>query len=717
MKGVYIVKLVIAEKPSVAQSIANVIGARNSNDGYLEGNGYIVTWCYGHIAGFEDPKSEWKLDSLPVQMSYKVVPLKDTIKHFNTVKKLMERNDVESLVEATDAGREGEAIFRYAYIAAGCQKPFERLWVSSLTDEAIRNGFYNLRPGSLYDDLYNAAVARDFADKIIGINGTRLFSIIYNQYKPPLSVGRVQTPTLAMICERERQIENFVKEKFFKTHIIKTIDDKELDAVSENIDNELTADEIVRKCNGKDAVVSSITVEQKSLSAPKLYDLTTLQRECNRLFNYSAKETLDTVQELYEKKLCTYPRTDSKYLTDDMYDSTKALIDKIKDELPFLTNVEPDYEIKKCINNNKVSDHHAIIPTNQVTQYIWTTLGNKAFNVLSLICVRLLTATARKQIYEATDMDINCEGYLFKAKGKRIIDNGFKYIEESFKNNRKIITKKSEDEDEEKESNLPKLNEGDILQFVECKKTEHYTKPPAHFTEDSILLAMEKAGAEDMDSEVERTGLGTTATRAAIIENLINKGYISRDKKKLMPTQRAFKLMEVIPDVLKSPQITSDMENMLLLVSRGEVEGSEFLEKINYLMNTIIDEYKDKGSEETKFSDMDMALGKCPNCKGPVVSSSKGAFCKNKCGMFLSRVMGRQITDNQVKTLLEGNKILLKGLKKKDGTGTYDMYFKPIGIQDFSYKNKNNEEVSGKQFVFERSFPQRKKFSNNKNDE
>lgn len=710
-------KLVLAEKPSVAQSIANVIGARNMNNGYLEGNGYIVTWCFGHIAGFEDPQSEWKIENLPVPMSYKIVPLKDTIKQFNIVKSLMDRPDVESLIEATDAGREGEAIFRYAYIAAGCQKPFERLWVSSLTDEAIRNGFFNLRPSSMYDDLYNAAVARDFADKIIGINGTRLFSIIYNQYKPPLSVGRVQTPTLAMICDREREIENFVKEKFFKTHIIKTIDGKELDAVSDNIDNELTADEIVRKCNGKDAVVSKVVMEQKTLSAPKLYDLTTLQRECNRLFNYSAKETLDTVQDLYEKKLCTYPRTDSKYLTDDMFDSTKALIDKIKNELPFLTNIKPDYEIKKCINNNKVSDHHAIIPTNQVTQYIWTTLNNKAYNVLSLICIRLLTATGRKQVYEATDVDIECEGYLFKAKGKRIIDNGFKEIEENFKNNRKIIVKKPEGEDEESESNLPRLDEGDVLKNVECKKTEHFTKPPAHFTEDSILLAMEKAGTEDMDSEVERTGLGTTATRAAIIENLINKGYVSRDKKKLLPTQRAFKLMEVIPDVLKSPQITSDMENMLLLVSKGEVEGSEFLDKINYLMNTIIEEYRGQESVSTEFSDMDMALGQCPNCKGPVVSSSKGAFCKNKCGMFLSKLMGRQLTDNQVKTLLEGNKILLKGLKKKDGSGTYDMYFKPIGIQDFSYTNKENKTISGKQFVFERSFPQKKKFSNKKETE
>lgn len=707
-------KLVLAEKPSVAQNIANVIGARTTKDGYMEGNGFLVSWCYGHIAGFEDPKSEWTIDNLPVQMSYKIVPLKDTIKQFNVIKSLMGRDDVESLIEATDAGREGEAIFRYTYLAAECKKPFERLWISSLTDEAIKNGFHNLRPSSMYDDLYNAAVARDFADKIIGINLTRLFSIIYNQYKPPLTIGRVQTPTLAMICERENQISNFVKEKFYKTHIIKTIDGKELDAVSENIENEIDANEIIRACNGQDAVISDITIEQKSLSAPKLYDLTSLQRECNRIFNYSAKETLDTVQGLYEKKLCTYPRTDSKYLTDDMFDSTKALIDKIVNELPFLTNVKPDYEIKKCINNKKVSDHHAIIPTNQVTQYIWTTLNNKEYNVLSLICIRLLTATGRKQTYEATEVVVNCNGYLFKAKGKRIIDNGFKSIEETFKNNRKLIPQKSEDEDEEKESNLPKLDQGDVLENVECKKTEHYTKPPAHFTEDSILLAMEKAGTEDMDSEVERTGLGTTATRASIIENLINKGYITRDKKKLLPTPRAFKLMDIIPDVLKSPKITSDMENMLLLVSKGEAEGSDFLDKINYMTSIIINEYKDKDEETTKFSDMDMALGQCPNCKGPVVSGSKGAFCKNRCGMFLSKLMGRQLTDNQVKTLLEGNKILLKGLKKKDGSGTYDMYFKPIGIQDFSYTNKNNETVKGKQFVFERSFPQKKKFSDKK---
>lgn len=703
-------KLVIAEKPSVAQSIAFVIGAKNKGNGFLEGNGYIVTWCFGHIAGFEDNQSSWTLENLPVQLSYTLVPLKDTKEQFNIVKNLMFRNDVESLIEATDAGREGEAIFRYAYKAAGCTKPFERLWVSSLTDEAIRKGFMNLRPSKMYDNLYNAAIARDFADKIIGINGTRLFSILYNQYKPPLSVGRVQTPTLSMICDRERAINSFVKEKYYKAHIIKEIKGREIDAVSCDITDEDEVNRIVRSCNGQDAVVSRKEVQQKNSSAPKLYDLTSLQRESNRLFSYSAKDTLDTVQSLYEKKLCTYPRTDSRYLTSDMYDSTEKLIDHIKTQLPFLQNVQPDYEIKKCINDKKVSDHHAIIPTNLVTEYIWSTLNNREFNILSLICVRLLTATARKQVYEATEIDITCNNYIFTTKGKRIIDNGYKDIEDSFKENRKIVIKKDEESDEEGEKTLPPMEEGDILNNCECKKSEHYTKPPAHYTEDSILLAMEKAGVEDITEEVERVGLGTTATRAAIIENLLNKGYIVRDKKKLLPTQRAYKLMEIIPDVLKSPKITSDMENMLALVAKGEAEGADFLDKINYMMNTIISEYRDNGSKpETEFSDMDMALGKCPNCKGPVVSSTNGAMCKNRCGMYLGKIMGRKLTDNQVTQLLNGDKILLKGLKRKDNTGTYDMYFKPIGIQDFSYTNKEGKQINGKQFVFERDFPKRKK--------
>ncbi len=705
-------RLVIAEKPSVAKSIASVIGANQSRNGYYEGNNYIVSWCLGHVAGFENVKSEWTLESLPVTLSKKIVPNKDTKEQFDVLKSLMFRNDVESLIEATDAGREGEAIFRYAYKAAGCNKPFQRLWISSMTDDAVREGFRNLRPSRDYDNLYNAAVARDFADKVIGFNGTVLFSVLYEQYKPPLSIGRVQTPTLNMICERENEIKNFVKEAYFKVHLKKEIDGIQIDAVTDNISNEGMADNIVYKCNRRDAEVTSIIIEEKSSSAPKLYDLTTLQRECNRMFGLTSKDTLDTVQSLYEKKLCTYPRSDSNYLTSDMADMIPSLIDKTIQNTPFLQGVTPDYEVKKCVNDNKVTDHHAIIPTDQITEFTWKTLSSKEYNVLSLICLRLITATARKQRYKSTQVEITCNGVIFKTSGKIIIDPGYKQIEDILK------TKKDESEESENVGNkpLPDLNEGDILQSVKCEKTKHYTKPPAHFTEDTILLAMEKAGSEDFDDDVERIGLGTTATRAAIIENLINKGYITREKKKLLPTSRAFKLMDIIPDELKSPQITSDMENMLALVARGEADAGEFLSNINYMMNVIIDDYKNSKNEESVkevFSDMDMALGVCPNCNGPILNSSNGAYCKNRCGMMVGNVFGRKLTENQVRQLLEGNKILLKGLKKKDGSGTYDMYFKPIGIQEFKYTSKNGEELTGKQFVFERSFPQKKKFNKN----
>ena len=713
-------KLVIAEKPSVARSIANVIGAYNEQDGYLEGNGYYVTWCFGHIAGFEMPDSKWTLEGLPLIFSTTIRPLPDTIAHFKKIKGLMERSDVTSLVEATDAGREGEAIFRYTYKAAGCTKPFERLWISSMTDDAIADGFKNLRPGNEYNNLFNAAMARDFADKIIGLNGTRLFSLVYKQFKPPLSVGRVQTPTLAMICQRENEIENFVSTKYYKCHLIKEIDGKKLDAITKNIDNINEADAIVTRCNGKNATVTDVKVETKTKSAPKLYDLTTLQRECNRMFGYSAQTTLDTVQSLYEKKLCTYPRTDSSYLTDDMKESVRELITLVRYNVEFLEDVEPDYEIDKCINNKKVTDHHAIIPTDQITSLDWNILTDVQNNVLSLICTRLLSATARKMTYETTTIKLLCEDVEFKATGNIIIDGGFKIIEDLFKKNKKIQEKKEKkrtkdgkEEESEDEKELPRVAKGEILQNCECKKSEHNTKPPAHYTEDSILLAMERAGTEDYEEEVERMGLGTTATRAQILENLIQKDYLRREKKKLLPTQRAFKLMDSIPDVLKSPKITSDMENILAEVAKGQTKGSVFLDKINTMMNNIIADYKTKEItvDDNSFSAEDSALGKCPNCGGLVINGKNGAYCKEKCGMRLNMIFGKKLTDTQVRKLLKGEEIMMKGLKKKDGSGTYDMLFKPTGIEEMSYMNKAGEEVKGKQFVFERRFPQRKKSS------
>lgn len=710
-------KLVIAEKPSVARSIASVIGAYKEEKGYLEGNGYIVTWCFGHLAGFKLPNCNWTMDNLPLTFSYVLEPREDTKEQFNNIKALINRPDVTSLVEATDAGREGEAIFRYVYYAAKCNKPFERLWISSLTDEAIEEGFNNLRPSREYDSLYNAALARDFGDKIIGLNGTRLFSIAYNQFKPVLSVGRVQTPTLSLICEREEAIKNFVSKKYYKCHLIKVIDDKKLDAITENIDELEKATEIVNRCNGKNGYVKDVKVQTKTTSAPKLYDLTLLQRDCNKLFGYTAQQTLETVQALYEKKLCTYPRTDSNYITSDMEESVRELITIVRYNVDFLEDIEPDFDIKRVTNDKKVTDHHAILPTDEISSLDWDSLTEYQNNILTLICVRLYSATARKMTYEATTIKVVCEGTEFKANGKVIIDGGFYNIEEKYRLVKGLKKDKEEKEEEKEETDglLPQVAKGEILENCESKLSEHNTKPPAHYTEESILLAMERAGTEDIEEEVERMGLGTTATRATILENLIDKGYLVREKKKLLPTERAFNLMKIVPEELKSAKLTSEMENTLAQVARGEVKGDVFLGRLNQLMNTIIDEYKSgkiKSDDSTSFNAANNTLGKCPNCGEDVVYGKNGAYCKGKCGMRLNMIRGKLLTDKQVKGLLKGETVLIKGLKKKDGSGTYEMNFKMTGIEDFSYVNKENVTVTGKQLTLEGSFPIQKKRKN-----
>ena len=700
-------QLVIAEKPSVARSIAYVIGAYDEKNGYIEGNGYFVTWCLGHLAGFKEPDDKiWSLDTLPINLSEEIVPFDKNIKQFNIVKKLMNSPNVDTIIEATDAGREGEAIFRYVYKACNCNKPFKRLWISSMEDEAINHGFRNLKPGNNYDNLYEAAVARDFVDKIIGLNGTRLFSLIYNQSKPPLSVGRVQTPVLNMICERELEIKNFVKSKYYKVHIIKEINEKTLDLVSDNIKKNEDAVRIKEKCNGKTAKIIDVSIKNRNISAPKLYDLTSLQRDGSTIFGYTANQVLNTTQKLYETKLCTYPRADSNYITEDMVNNTLHLIDSVIGVYDIYKDISPDKEIMKCVNNDKVSDHHAIIPTENIRKYDFSKLSEMEKNILGLICLRLLTATQRKQILETTDISASCEGYIFNAKGKIIIDNGFKEIEDIF---RKSL--KNSVDDSDKDEILPKVSKGEEIENVESNISEHFTKPPSHYTDASILQAMENAGKGEYDDGVERVGLGTTATRAAILENLIYKGYLIRDKKNLIPTQRAFKLLSVIPEDFKSVSLTSDMENRLLLISQGKADRKTFIDEIQSVINNIIKSYKEKDNMENEkkvFNEFDGALGKCPNCSGPVMSGEFSAYCKNKCGMSLGRIRGKILSDNQVKMLLEGKKITLKGLKKKNGD-TYDMCFKPTGIEDFSYTNKDGEEVKGKQWVFETSFPPRKR--------
>lgn len=602
-------KLVIAEKPSVAKSYADVLGASQKGNGYFEGNGFVVSWALGHLAGFEEPTGNWKLDELPISFSGRIIPLEKSGKEqFDILQKLMNRSDVTSLVNGTDAGREGEAIFRYIYEAAGCKKPFERLWISSMTDEAIREGFDNLQDSKLYDNLYEAAKARDKADKIVGVNGTRLFTLLYKQggfYKTPaLSVGRVQTPTLSMIVDRENDIKNFVKKKFYKVHIMADIDGKVLEAISRNIDTETEANTLAAKCGNNTATVTEVTEELKGLAAPRLYDLTSLQRECNRLFGYTAQETLDGAQKLYEAKLCTYPRTDSQYITDDMEADVKSLVLLVKNEFSSLENIDPALEVAKCVNNKKVSDHHAIIPTKEFSMDRLKKLSDKEKNIIKLICMRLVSATQPKHTYKATKVVLSCENEEFRANGKVVVNNGFKDVEIAFKKFNDV----DEDEDDKEDSkSLPVVNEGDIY-HVKSKLTDHLTKPPKSYTEDTILSAMERAGTEDVTEDVERQGLGTTATRAAILENLIAKGYVVREKKKLLPTERGIKLISIVPDKLKSPKLTADMENTLSLVARGQASVSQFLAETEQYITDIINAIRLNDEEIICREDKDVKL-------------------------------------------------------------------------------------------------------------
>lgn len=663
-------KLVIAEKPSVAKSYAEILGASEKKNGYFQGNGYVVSWALGHLAGFEEPTGNWKLDELPLSFSGRIVPLdKGGKEQYEVLEKLMNRYDVDGLVNGTDAGREGEAIFRYIYEAAGCTKPVQRLWISSMTDEAIRTGFDNLQDSRLYDNLYEAAKARDKADSIVGMNGTRLFTILYKQggfYKTPaLSVGRVQTPTLAMIVARESEIKNFKKQKYFKVHIMADVDGKVLEAVSRNIDTEEEANSLAARCGNTTATVTEVTEETKGQAAPRLYDLTSLQRDCNRLFGYTAKETLDGVQNLYESKLCTYPRTDSQYITDDMESEVSELVQMVAKEYEYLKGIDLALEVAKCVNNKKVSDHHAIIPTNQFKLDKLNNQSEKEKNIMNLICLRLVSATQPKHTYKATKVILTCENEEFKANGKVVVVNGFKEVETAYKVYASNKGNKLDDSEEEKDDSktLPVVTQGDNY-HVKSKLTDHLTQPPKSFTEDTILLAMEKAGTEDMTDDVERQGLGTTATRAAILENLLAKGYIVREKKKLLPTERGIKLISIVPDKLKSPKLTADMENTLSLVAKGQASASQFLKEMEQYITDIINANKNLVIQDNEnpfgppsVTSSTEVLGHCPNCNGEVKNGKFGAYCTKKCGMNLSKHFGKQLSVAQVKSLLAGKSV------------------------------------------------------------
>lgn len=703
-------QLVIAEKPSVAQQIASVIGAEERKDGYMEGSGSIVSWCVGHLVelaqpdAYSDAWKKWTYESLPmIPENWQHEVKRDTAAQYKVLRELMHDTRVDSVVCATDAGREGELIFRLVYEMAGCNKPMKRLWISSMEESAIRDAFANLKPGSDYDCLYQSALCRQRADWLVGLNGTRLFTVLYGG--KVLKVGRVQTPTLGMLVERETQIMNFRKEQYFMAHILCG----GVDAATGRINSRAEAETVAGACKNGQAVVTSAAKEQKSIAPPKLYDLTTLQRDANRLFGFTAKQTLEYVQSLYEKKLATYPRTDSQYLSDDMEQTAKSVIEAIFGSILFQEDVMFNPNIKRVLNSKKVTDHHAIIPTMEIAKADLSTLPEPERKILSLVANRLLCATGEKHLYETVKAELSCGGHTFHASGKSVTHNGWKDFEDAFKRAFKTIEEKESTE----EKKLPELTEGQTFENMQTKISEHYTTPPKHYTEDSLLSAMERAGAEDMGDNVERKGLGTPATRADIIEKLVKDGFVKREKKQMLPTEDGMKLITVLPDVVKSPKLTADWENALTLVAKGEYSMQEFMGGIEDMVRDLVQTYHSVSEEQKSMFgggaqgiNAGTALGKCPKCGGDVVKGKFGAYCKNKCGMNVGRAMGAVLSDSQIKSMLEGKKTLVKGLKGKKGT--YDAYLIPEGIEDYSY-TKDGKEIRGSQYKVRLEFPKRKK--------
>ena len=617
--------LVIAEKPSVGAAIGKVLGASSRKDGYLEGNNYIVSWCVGHLVGLADASSyderfaKWRYSDLPIVPEEWLFEVpKDKQKQFKVLRDLMRDKRVTELVCATDAGREGELIFRLVYKKAGCTKPFKRLWISSLEDSAIREGFAHLRDSGDYDRLYEAALARSKADWIVGINGTRLFSTLYHK---KLVVGRVQTPTLAMLVDREGKISTFHKEKYFNVHISKD----NLTADLEKVKTEEEAKAVAAACDKKQAVVSSLKKETKTVNPPRLYDLTTLQREANRYYGFTAQQALDLVQSLYEKKLLTYPRTDSQFITEDMESTARQVIGIVSRKLPLFGGITHEPDIGRITNNAKVADHHAIIPTVQLEKQDLGELPESEQKIIRLVAMRLLSATGEKHIYDETSVTLTCEGYEFKVKGKTVMQDGWKAVERRFKE-----TLKSKEKDEPERS-LPSLNEKDILSSVDASVTEHYTSPPKPYTEDSLLSAMETAGNAEFDDDTEKKGLGTPATRAGIIEKLVNGGFVERKGKSLVPTKDGNNLVCVLPEQITSPSMTAEWENTLMQIECGKADADKFLSGIVGMTSELVKAYPFlSDAEANRFDTGRESIGKCPRCGSPVYVGKGNYYCSNK---------------------------------------------------------------------------------------
>ena len=674
-------KLVIAEKPSVAMSLAAVLGANEKKDGYMEGGGYLVSWCVGHLLELAQPEAygeqyaRWRYSDLPIlpeEWKYEVP--KDKKKQLDLLCRLMKDKRVESVVCATDAGREGELIFRLVYQYAGCSKPMERLWISSMEDAAIRDGFEHLRPGHAYDRLYDAAVCRAGADWLIGINATRLFSVLYGV---TLNVGRVMSPTLALLVQREADIQAFISKPFY----VPEITCGGFTASGEKLSGKNEAEKIRMACDGKTATVLSVEKQVKTVQPPRLYDLTTLQRECNRIYGYTAQQTLDYVQSLYEKKLATYPRTDSQYLTEDMQATAASLILWLRDNISFGKGCAGEPDIDRVTDGSKVTDHHAIIPTVEIARTDLSELPSGERDVLTLIAARLLCATAQANRFEAVTAVLDCEGYSFTAKGKTVLQAGWKEVERL---HRMGLKQSKPEEKESEDAALPPLQESQTFEKVSAGVREGKTSPPKHYTEDSLLAAMETAGAGDMPEDAERKGLGTPATRAATLEKLVSAGFVQRKKKQLIPTEKGTNLILVLPDNIKSPMLTAEWESMLKQVERGEVSAEAFMEGIADMSRALVKEHT---APEEQFAGLfpDVkrngreAVGTCPRCGGTVYEGKKGFFCDNRdCSFALWKdnkffsSKKKTITKSVAAALLKEGRVSMSGLYSEKTGRTYD---------------------------------------------
>ena len=674
-------KLVIAEKPSVAMSLAAVLGATERKDGYLEGSGYLVSWCVGHLLELAQPEAykeqyaKWRYEDLPIlPENWKYEVPKDKKPQLALLCRLMKDKRVDSVVCATDAGREGELIFRLVYEYAGCNKPMERLWISSMEDAAIREGFDHLRPGSDYDKLYDAAVCRAGADWLIGINATRLFSVLYGV---TLNVGRVMSPTLALLVQRESDIESFISKPFY----VPEITCGGFTASGEKMTERSEAEKIRMDCDHNSAFVRSVEKQVKTIQPPRLYDLTTLQRECNRIYGYTAQQTLDYVQSLYEKKLATYPRTDSQYLTKDMQATAASLILWLRDNMPFGKGCAGEPDIDRVTDDSKVTDHHAIIPTVEIARTDLSELPSGERDVLTLLAVRLLCATTQANRFEAVTAMLDCQGYTFTAKGKTILQSGWKEVERI---HRMSIRQSETEHRENEDAALPVLKEGQTFETVSASLREGKTSPPKHYTEDTLLSAMETAGAEDMPDDAKRKGLGTPATRAATLEKLVSAGFVQRKKKQLISTEKGRNLIAVLPDNIKSPILTAEWESMLKQVEHGELSATSFMDQIADMSRTLVKEHT---APEKRFADLfpssretaHEAVGVCPRCGAPVYEGKKGFFCDNReCSFALwkdNRFFSskkKSITKSVAAALLKEGRISMSGLYSEKTGKTYD---------------------------------------------